>query len=83
MNLSLIHLIFWAFLAWAGWWARGRYGAQVGQFVAPITNDPEEQEVLKIFRESKKRDEDAAAAKRTEEFRAKLAGKFQPPNPGQ
>lgn len=72
MNLSLIHLIFWSFLLWVGWWARGRYGAQVGQAVAPIAADPEEIEVLKIFRESKRAEQEAAAKKRQEEFRDSL-----------
>ena len=83
MNLSIVHLLFWAFLVWAGWWARGRYGAQVGQFVAPISTDPEELAVLKIYRDQRAADEAAAAKKREDEFRAKLAGQFQVLKAGQ
>lgn len=76
MNLSLIHLVFWAALVWLGWWLHGRYGKQISQAVSPLTTDPEEMELLQMFREAKAKDEAKAAEERRQAFRSQVTSKF-------
>lgn len=83
--MNLIHLIFFLAVFVFGWFVRNKFGPWPlsGEVAASFGTglDPEETEILTMFRESRQAEEKAAAEKRKKEFREKVIGKIaQPPS---
>lgn len=78
-----VHLLFLGAVLALGWYLRDKFGRwplaeKPGEAVATQLS-PEEETVLKIYRQKRLDAESAAAAKRQKEFEASLAATFQPP----